>query len=174
MDQVRAVDNDSGRNGEIEYSFATQTMTSHGAEFGIRNSTGVVFVRGVIDYEQTSVFHLVVVARDRGPDAVASEATVVVRVQDVNDNDPVIVASTLQHGAGAGTSRVIADGGNPAVADVVEDSSAGMFVAHVSVSDADSGKNGQVNCTMIGGGTAFRLIQKYDTEYQVISTRRLP
>jgi len=169
MEQVRAVDSDSGRNGEIEYSFATQTMTSHGAEFGIRNSTGVVFVRGVIDYEQTSVFHLVVVARDRGPDAVASEATVVVHVQDVNDNDPVIVASTLQHGAG----RVIADGRSPAIADVVEDSSAGMFVAHVSVTDADSGKNGQVNCTMIGGGTAFRLIQKYDTEYQVLSTRRL-
>jgi len=169
MEQVRAVDSDSGRNGEIEYSFATQTVNSHGAEFGIRNSTGVVYVRGVIDYEQTSVFHLVVVARDRGPDAVASEATVVVHVQDVNDNSPVVVASTLQHGAG-----VVAAGGSPAVADVVEDAPGGMFVAHVSVTDADSGKNGHVNCTMIGGGTAFRLIQKYDTEYQVISTRRLP
>jgi len=70
-------------------------MTSHGAEFGVRNSTGVVYVRGVVDYERTAVYHLVVVARDRGPDAVASETTVVVHVQDVNDNSPVVVASTL-------------------------------------------------------------------------------
>jgi len=70
------MDGDTGRNGEIEYSFASQTIASHGSEFGIRNSTGVVYVRGVIDYERTSVFHLVVVARDRGPDAVATEATV--------------------------------------------------------------------------------------------------
>jgi len=78
----------------------------------------------------------------------------------------VVVASTLQHG----TAGVITPG--PAVADVVEDSPAGMFVAHVSVTDADSGLNGQVNCTMVGGGTAFRLLQKYDTEYQVIPTTR--
>ena len=167
--QVKAMDSDAGRNGEIEYSFAAQTMTSHGAEFGVRNSTGVVYVRGIIDYEQTSVYHLVVVARDRGPDAVASETTVIVHVQDVNDNSPVVLASTLQHGsAGTAGGGVITAGGSPAVADVLEDSPAGMFVAHVSVTDADSGQNGRVNCTMVGGGTAFRLIQKYDTEYQVI------
>jgi len=143
-------------------------MSSHGAEFGIRNSTGVVYVRGVIDYEQTSVYHLVVVARDRGPDAVATETTVVVHVQDENDNSPVVLASTLQHGSAGTAGGVITGGGSPAVADVVEDSPAGMFVAHVSVIDADSGQNGRVNCTMVGGGTAFRLVQKYDTEYQVI------
>ena len=170
MEQVRAVDSDAGRNGEIEYSFATQTMKSHGAEFGVRNSTGVVYVRGVIDYEQTSVYHLVVVARDRGPDAVASEATVVVHVKDVNDNSPLVVASTLQHGAAGSASGVVTRNRSPAVADVVEDSATGTFVAHVSVTDADSGNNGRVNCTMVGGGTAFRLVQKYDTEYQVIST----
>jgi len=159
------VDSDAGQNGEIEYSFASQTIKSHGDQFGIRNSTGVVYVRGVIDYEQTSVFHLVVVARDRGPDAVASETTVVVHVEDVNDNSPLVVASTLQHGGGG-----IAAGGSLAIADVVEDSPAGMFVAHVTVTDADSGQNGRVNCTMTGGATAFRLIKKYDTEYQVIST----
>lgn len=170
MCQVRAVDNDADQNGEIEYCFAAQTMTSHGAQFGVRNSTGVVYVRGVIDFEQTSVFHLVVVARDRGPDAVASETTVVVHVQDVNDNSPVVVASTLQHGGAGIASGLTTGGGSPAVADVVEDSPAGMFVAHVSVSDADSGQNGLINCTLVGGGTAFRLIQKYDTEYQVITT----
>jgi len=165
--QVKAVDNDAGRNGEIVYSFSAQTMTSHGAEFGVRNTTGVVYIRGVIDHESTAVYHLVVVAKDRGPDAVAAETTVVVHVQDVNDNSPVVVASTLQHGGtpgGGGASNVA-----PAVAQIVEDAPAGMFVAHVSVTDVDSGRNGRVNCTMVGGGTAFRLLRKYDTEYQVSS-----
>ena len=159
------MDGDAGNNGEIEYRFSSQTEALHGAQFGVRNSTGVVYVRGVVDYEQTRVFHLVVVARDRGPDAVASETTVVVRVDDENDNSPLVVASTLQHGALPQTGGAVA---GPAVADVVEDTPAGMFVAHVSVTDADSGKNGRVNCSLAGGGTAFRLVQNYDTEYQVI------
>ena len=169
--QVRAEDSDAGQNGEIEYSFAAQTLTQHGAQFGVRNSTGVVYVRGGIDYEQTSIFHLIVVARDRGPDAVAAETTVVVRVDDVNDNSPLVVASTLQHGAAPGPGGLVTGAGGPAVAAVVENSPAGMFVAHVSVTDADSGKNGRVNCTLAGGGTAFRLVHNYDTEYQVISDR---
>ena len=149
-------------------------MKLHGGEFGVRNSTGVVFVRGLIDYEQTSVYHLIVIARDRGPDAVASETTVVVHVQDANDNSPVVLASTLQHsGTGTAGGGVLSGAGGPAVADVLEDSPADTFVAHVSVSDADTGKNGRVNCTMVGGGTAFRLIQKYDTEYQVFTTLRI-
>lgn len=166
---MRAVDSDDGPNGEIEYRFAAQTLKSHGAQFGIRNSTGVVYVSGAVDYERTRVFHLVVVARDRGPDAVASETTVVVRVQDVNDNSPSVVASTLQRGSVTAGGVLVGGGGSgPAVADVVEDSAAGTFVAHVSVTDADSGLNGRVNCTLVGGGTAFRLVQNYDTEYQVI------
>jgi len=97
---VRAVDGDAGHNGQIEYSFSAQTEAQHGAQFGVRNSTGVVYVRGPVDYERTPVYHLVVVARDRGPDAVASETIVVVHVDDVNDNSPLVVASTLQHGPG--------------------------------------------------------------------------
>jgi len=53
--QVRAVDGDAGHNGEIEYSFSGQTQAQHGAQFGVRNSTGVVYVHGVVDYEQTKV-----------------------------------------------------------------------------------------------------------------------
>ena len=53
------------------------------------------------------------------------------------------------------------------MAGVQEDAPPGTFVAHVSVADADSGKNGLVNCTLVGGGGAFALVRKYPTEYQV-------
>jgi hypothetical protein len=48
---------------------------------------------------------LIVIGRDQGPDSVASEATVVVHVEDVNDNAPTIVASTLNQALGTGTQR---------------------------------------------------------------------
>jgi hypothetical protein len=61
----------------------------------VRNTTGAVFVRARLDHETSSVYHLIVIGRDLGPDSVASEATVVVHVEDVNDNAPSIIASTL-------------------------------------------------------------------------------
>jgi len=49
----------------------------------------------VIDYEEASVYQLVVVARDRGHDPLSAETIVVVRVQDVNDHAPEITIRTL-------------------------------------------------------------------------------
>jgi len=51
--------------------------------------------QGVIDYEMASVYQLVVEARDRGRDPLSAECIVVVRVQDVNDNAPLITIRTL-------------------------------------------------------------------------------
>jgi len=98
--QVHAIDRDAGQNGEIEYSFAAQTQSLHGHLFGVRNVTGAVYVRGRLDHEASFVYHLIVIGRDLGPDSVATEATVVVHVEDVNDNAPSIVASTLHQQTG--------------------------------------------------------------------------
>lgn len=54
-----------------------------------------VRIQGVIDYETATVYQLVVVARDRGHDPLSSEAIVVVRVEDTNDNAPSVVIRTL-------------------------------------------------------------------------------
>ena len=59
---------------------------------------------------------------------------------------------------------------------VSEDAPPKTFVAHLSVTDPDSGLNGRVNCSLIAGvgssspgsaSTAFALVRKYATEYQV-------
>lgn len=153
--QVQATDRDVGPSGEVEFSFATQTQALHGHLFGIRNTTGNIYVRGTIDHEKSSVYHLVVIARDRGPDSMASEATVIVHVTDVNDNSPVVVANTLGANQASGTTGI------------VEDCPVGTFIAHVTVHDADAGLNGRVNCTL--NTNTFLLIQKYATEYQVVT-----
>lgn len=110
-------------------------------------------LQGVIDHEKTAIYQLVVVASDRGHDPLSSEATVVVRVEDLNDNAPALSIRTLT-------------GSNSA--EIPESSPIGTFVAHVTVVDQDSGANGRVNCS-VSSPTAFGLIQKYATEYQLVT-----
>ena len=47
-----------------------------------------------------------------------------------------------------------------------------MFVGHVIVRDADSGRNGQADCRLVPDhddfDSAFMLQQMFDNEYQVI------
>jgi len=111
-------------------------------------------MKGTVDHEKLSIYHLVVIAEDRGPDSRASEATVVVHVDDTNDNSPMIVVNTLNSPvSGSGSTGV------------TEDAPVGTFVAHVTVSDADAGANGRFNCSL--NSNSFRLVMKYPTEYQV-------
>lgn len=77
------------------YSLTPQTQSAHGHVFSIRSSTGDVMVRGVVDREKTSVYQLTVVAHDQGPDPLSSETNVLVYVDDVNDNAPLVTIHTL-------------------------------------------------------------------------------
>lgn len=93
-----------------------------------------LFCAGPIDYEDRSVYRLVVVARDLGPDSTPGSVTVTINVLDSNDNAPEIIVDTLSSVAGVAEASEMAD--------------VGTFVAHVSISDRDSGINGQFNCTL--------------------------
>jgi len=55
---------------------------------------------------------------------------------------------------------------------VSENLAVGTFVGHVTVTDEDSGPNGQVNCSMAVRPAlppAFRLVRRYPAEYQLIT-----
>ena len=112
---------------------------------------------GDVKVYQLTVVQLTVVAEDRGPDAMPTDAAVVVRIVDVNDNSPTIVVNTL-------ASR---GGGGDTVTEVPENLSAGTFVAHVTVADADSAEFGRVNCNLTDN--AFSLLRRPEsTEFQVL------
>ncbi len=93
--RVRAHDLDTGVNGAVYYEFSTQTQAAYGHLFGIRNKTGEIYIKSELDYEKGSVYHLSVMAHDQGPDSIPADATVIVRVLDVNDNSPQITVNTL-------------------------------------------------------------------------------
>lgn len=160
--QVQAVDRDAGLNGQVEYGYTPQTQSLLGGKFGIRNATGEIFIRGNIDHEQASVYQLVVYARDHGPESFSSETTVVVHVEDLNDNAPEVTISTLTPSSSSYSA---------VMAEVWENSTVGTFVAHVSVVDHDAGFNGRVNCTL--NENSFTLLRKYATEYQIVTNAPL-
>lgn len=161
--RVQATDADAGPNGLVEYGFSQQTQMMLGQVFGIRNNTGEIFVRSNIDHERTAIHQLVVVARDHGPEPYSSEATVVVHVEDLNDNAPSVTINTLSSTAWGSHAAPVAE--------ILENVTVGTFVAHVSVVDSDAGENGRVNCTL--NESAFRLVRKFATEYQIVTAAAL-
>ena len=165
--RVRATDPDLGENGRVVYGFAPQTRALYGHLFIIDNRTGEIYVRTGVDRETHGAFQLIVTAEDAGPDSHPVDATVVVTVSDVNDNRPTIVVNTL---AAVGADR----------AAVPENAAPGTFVAHVTVVDPDAGRNGTVNCTLLGTGSAKlftleerSLLHQPETEYQVLTLTAL-
>lgn len=156
--RVHAEDQDQGPNGIVRYGFSEHTRTQHGHLFGIDQDTGDVYVKGTIDHEVAPVYHLMVTAQDLGPDSLPTDATIVVHVQDVNDNKPEITINTLTE---SDTDR----------AEIAEDAPVGTFIAHVSVKDADAGLNGEFNCNL--NNKAFALERRYPTEYQIVTNKTL-
>ncbi|KAK6636218.1 hypothetical protein RUM43_009876 [Polyplax serrata] len=94
---VVAEDPDSGNNGKVMYSIASQEpeMPNHEKHFGINPVTGVIYTLLPIDREAVDTFLLTVVATDQAqPESnrLSSEKLVTVIVEDINDNAPVFVS----------------------------------------------------------------------------------
>uniref|UniRef100_A0A8C7Y9S7 Cadherin domain-containing protein n=1 Tax=Oryzias sinensis TaxID=183150 RepID=A0A8C7Y9S7_9TELE len=123
--KVQATDPDEGPNGDVEYAFGDD-MTSI-ALFAIDRNTGEIRVKGHIDYETADVYKLDVQASDKGQPPMTTDCRVIIKVQDVNDNEPEILVTSLS-------------------SMVPEDSKHGTVVALISVKDSDSGVNGKVIC----------------------------
>lgn len=105
-----------------------------------------------------------------------SDAIVVIHVDDVNDNAPSISVNTLL----TTTAGASVDGVAASVALVPEEQDQGTFVAHVRVTDPDDGRNGRFECRLVqlddsggGSGTAFRLKEVGNGEFQVVTDARL-
>lgn len=151
--KVTARDSDSGENARISYSFSPFTANAYGHVFGLDSASGEIYVNGTIDHESSSVYRLVVLAQDSGLDPVPSSAVVVLTVEDLNDNSPDISYDSM-------SDLDAAD------AEVREDAVGGTFVAHLTVTDRDSGDNGRFNCSLIDEHL-FQLRSLTETEFQI-------
>ncbi|XP_040903617.1 protocadherin Fat 4-like [Toxotes jaculatrix] len=128
---VNASDSDEGMNGEIEYSLRSKLRGLSSDPFDLDHRTGKLTVKEGLDYEEKQVYEIKVLAADKGAVSLSTHCNVIVRVEDVNDNQPEIEITSL-------SSRI------------PEDAPLGTVVALMGVTDLDSGVNGQVVCSVPG------------------------
>ncbi|XP_072252472.1 protocadherin alpha-8-like [Leuresthes tenuis] len=145
---VTATDNDEGPNGEISYSLSSQDQDHVLNIFQVDEQTGLLTVKGNIDFEQHPAFEIRVQASDKGSPQMTSQCKILIEVLDVNDNAPEISITTL-------------------ITTVQEDVKLGTAIALVSVLDRDGGKNGIVNCE-VSNGSPFKLETNYKNYYSLV------
>ncbi|XP_051766346.1 protocadherin gamma-C5-like isoform X48 [Ctenopharyngodon idella] len=145
--KVKAIDLDEGLNGEIEYFFADQTLDT--ALFNINQQTGVITVRGQLDHEKASLHKFDIVAKDKGNPQMEGHCSVKIKVNDVNDNAPDIIITSLS-------------------SPIPENSSNGTVVSLISTKDADLGENGKVKLAL-APGTPFRLSPTVSNHYALVT-----
>lgn len=84
---AHARDLDSGANGVVRYKIASGGASS--GLFEVHPKTGHLTLKRHLDYETAQRHTLVVTATDTGIPALSANLTILVEVQDVNDNPPV-------------------------------------------------------------------------------------
>nr|XP_008517939.1 PREDICTED: protocadherin gamma-C4 [Equus przewalskii] len=130
--QVRATDLDEGLNGEIVYSFGSHNRAGVRELFSLDLVTGVLTIKGRLDFEDTKLHEIYIQAKDKGANPEGAHCKVLVEVLDVNDNAPEITVTSVY-------------------SPVPEDAPLGTVIALLSVTDLDAGENGLVTCEVPPG-----------------------
>ncbi|KAM7162629.1 protocadherin beta-16-like [Macrochelys suwanniensis] len=148
--KVEASDLDQGSNAEITYSFG-QVPDRVLKLFQLNQFTGEITVLGIIDFEDAEMHEMEVQATDGG--GFSSHCKVLVQMEDMNDNAPEVVLTSL-------TSTI------------PEDSSPETVVALFSVRDRDSGDNGRTVCS-IQDNVPFALKSTLKNYYELVTQKLL-
>ncbi|KAM9514065.1 protocadherin alpha-3-like [Salvelinus alpinus] len=125
--------------------------------FQIDSKTGIITVKGNIDFEEHPAFEIRAQASDRGQPPMAAHCKVLVEVVDLNDNAPEITVTSLldivkeDAKVGAAIALVsVLDKDEPVInVYVKENSPIGELITTVSAVDADVSENGQVTYSFL-------------------------
>ncbi|XP_047586263.1 protocadherin gamma-A5 isoform X9 [Lutra lutra] len=148
--RLTATDPDEGINGELTYSFRNEE-DKISETFKLDSNLGEISTLQSLDHEESRFYLMEVVAQDGG--ALLASAKVLITVQDVNDNAPEVILTSL-----AGS--------------ISEDCPPGTVIALFSVHDADSGENGEILCS-IPRNLPFKLEKSVDNYYHLLTTKAL-
>ncbi|XP_061904083.1 protocadherin-10-like [Entelurus aequoreus] len=148
--KLNASDVDEGTNADITYSFSGHAPVKVRQLFSVDARTGDIKVKGVIDYEKARMHEIYIQAKDKGPSAVAVHCKVLVNVLDRNDNLPEVILTSVS-------------------TPVHEDAPPGTVIAVISVTDKDSGENGNVDCE-IPNLVPFQLHSSFKNYYTLVTS----
>ncbi|XP_069753896.1 protocadherin-10-like [Narcine bancroftii] len=152
--KLNASDLDEGSNGAIAYTFSRHTPPRVQELFNVDSHTGEITVKNVIDHEEVKNYEFYIQAKDKGgPYAIPAHCKVLVNIVDVNDNAPEVILTSLS-------------------SPVMEDAMTGTVIALISVTDQDSGKNGQINC-VISQDLPFKIQSSFNNHYTLMTAEPL-
>lgn len=136
--QVKAIDKDKGKNGEVEYFLA------YGSNyFNINNATGVITTKYTLDREKQKRYIVAVRAEDGGHGAddyerMSSHCVFKVTILDTNDNYPEFLIHQYH-------------------ASIYQKAPIGSVITVVSAYDKDDADNGQVHYTFTEKSDKFAV-----------------
>uniref|UniRef100_A0A8D1HDX9 Protocadherin alpha subfamily C, 2 n=1 Tax=Sus scrofa TaxID=9823 RepID=A0A8D1HDX9_PIG len=145
--RLNATDRDEGVNGEVTYSL-TSVKPNGRRLFTLDENDGEVRVNGTLDYEENKFYEIQVQATDKGNPPMAGHCTVLIEILDANDNAPEVTVTSLS-------------------LPVPEDTQPSTVIALISVSDRDSGVNGQVTCSLMPH-SPFKLVSTFRNYYSLV------
>ncbi|XP_053078052.1 protocadherin alpha-11 isoform X5 [Acinonyx jubatus] len=145
--KLNATDRDEGVNGEVTYSLMSVKPNGK-LLFTLDENSGEVRVNGTLDYEENKFYEIEVQATDKGNPPMASHCTVWVEILDANDNAPEVTLTSLS-------------------LPVREDTQPSTVIALISVSDRDSGANGQVICSLTPN-VPFKVVSTFKNYYSLV------
>ncbi|XP_072807836.1 protocadherin alpha-11-like [Vicugna pacos] len=145
--KLNATDRDEGVNGEVTYSL--MSIKPNGKPlFTLNENNGEVRINGTLDYEENKFYEIEVQATDKGNPPMAGHCTIWVEILDANDNAPEVTVTSLS-------------------LPVREDTQPSTVIALISVSDRDSGANGQVTCSLTPQ-VPFKIISTFKNYYSLV------
>uniref|UniRef100_A0A3B1K242 Cadherin domain-containing protein n=1 Tax=Astyanax mexicanus TaxID=7994 RepID=A0A3B1K242_ASTMX len=142
---VSATDADEGLYGKVTYEFGRISVKAKKI-FSLDQDNGQITVTGHIDFEEASIYEMTVEAKDEF--GLSSEANVVIKILDINDNPPEIFLKSLH-------------------TPVPENLSPGTEVGIINVQDKDTENNGQVRLS-IQQNVPFKLVPSLKSYYSLV------
>ncbi|XP_077999586.1 cadherin-23-like [Glandiceps talaboti] len=132
--QFNATDWDSGIHQIFTFRFLTDTDVFHVGITSVSSAVkrGTVTLQKPLDYEIKNIYELTVVAENLVPPRLSSQASLIIRVGDVQDSDPVFR-------------------GLPYTTSVDENAPIGQLVQTIEASDQDFGVPNEIQYSIVSG-----------------------
>ncbi|XP_058790848.1 cadherin-related tumor suppressor [Phymastichus coffea] len=138
---LSAVDNDQGTNGSVAYSLHPNVLRDYPKTFALDALTGQLMTKISMDREKVEEYRVAVIARDQGTPPQSSTATVMLSLEDVNDNPPTFYPTSYFF-------------------KLTEDASIGTMVGKVLATDADTKENAQIRYSLESGGEGLFAVDE--------------
>uniref|UniRef100_A0A8C3A881 FAT atypical cadherin 3a n=1 Tax=Cyclopterus lumpus TaxID=8103 RepID=A0A8C3A881_CYCLU len=148
--QVIATDKDSEKNNAVRYQIFSDVLNSTDY-FHIDSSSGLILTARMLDHEHVQKYDFIVRATDNGFPPLSSEVSIIVVVNDMNDNPPVFNQLLYE-------------------AYVNELAPRGHFVTCVQASDADSSDFEKLEYSILSGNERMNFVMDRNTGIITLSS----